>query len=94
MSILDDLLKAMRSFSEDVTSVQFDLEMLDEANRELVDQVLGEGEVSVVFSHVAMHISPDLTIEIGSGVFGVRADYDGTPGTYIITMPMTPAFEA
>jgi len=49
-SILHELLTAMRSFSADVSSVQFDLDVLDAANRELVDQVLGEGEVSVVFS--------------------------------------------
>lgn len=49
-SILDDLLKSMLSYSGKVGSVQFDLAVLDDANRELVDQVLGEGEVSVVFS--------------------------------------------
>lgn len=47
------------------------------------------GEVCVTFSHVAMHIRPDLTIEIGSGVFGVRASYDGVEGMYLLTMPMT-----
>jgi acetoacetate decarboxylase len=47
------------------------------------------GEVSVTFSHVAMHIRPGLTIEIGSGVFGVRASCDGVEGTYLLTMPMT-----
>ena len=30
-------------------------------------------EVCVTFSHVAMHIRPGLTIEIGSGVFGAIA---------------------
>ncbi len=47
------------------------------------------GEVHVTFSHVAMHIRTGLTIEIGSGVFGVRASYDGIEGTYLLTMPMT-----
>jgi acetoacetate decarboxylase len=46
-------------------------------------------EVCVTFSHVAMHVSPELTIEIGSVVFGVRAVYDGTPGIHLLTMPMT-----
>ncbi len=46
-------------------------------------------EVCVTFSHVAMQLSPDLTIEIGSTVFGVRAHYDGVEGIYLITMPMT-----
>ena len=47
------------------------------------------GEVCVTFSHVAMHVRPDLTIEIGSAVFGVRASYDGVEGIYLLTMPMT-----
>jgi acetoacetate decarboxylase len=47
------------------------------------------GEVCVTFSHVAMHIRPGLTIEIGSGVFGVRASHEGVEGTYLLTMPMT-----
>lgn len=46
-------------------------------------------EVNVTFSHVAMHITPEYTFEIGSAIFGVRAQYDGTIGTYLITMPMT-----
>ena len=46
-------------------------------------------EVCATFSHVAMQLSPDLTIEIGSAVFGVRAHYDGVEGIYLITMPMT-----
>jgi acetoacetate decarboxylase len=46
-------------------------------------------EVCVTCSHVAMHISPELTIEIGSAIFGVRASYDGEEGIYLITMPMT-----
>ena len=45
-------------------------------------------EVCVTFSHVAMHIRPDLTLEIGSGIFGVRADYEGVEGIYLLTMPM------
>ncbi len=46
-------------------------------------------EVCVTFSHVAMHITPEFTFEIGSAIFGVRAQYDGTVGTYLVTMPMT-----
>jgi acetoacetate decarboxylase len=46
-------------------------------------------EVCVTFSHVAMHLSPELTIEIGSTIFGVRSFYDGVEGIYLITMPMT-----
>jgi acetoacetate decarboxylase len=46
-------------------------------------------EVCVTFSHVAMHLSPERTLEIGSAIFGVRAVYDGVPGIYLLTMPMT-----
>ena len=46
-------------------------------------------EVCATFSHVAMHVSPELTVEIGSAVFGVRASYDGVEGIWLITMPMT-----
>ncbi|MEE8557028.1 MAG: acetoacetate decarboxylase family protein [Myxococcota bacterium] len=46
-------------------------------------------EVCVTFSHVAIHISPEFTFEIGSTIFGVKARYDDTEGIYLITMPMT-----
>ncbi|MDX1650658.1 MAG: acetoacetate decarboxylase family protein [Myxococcota bacterium] len=46
-------------------------------------------EVCVTFSHVAMHVTPEHTFEIGSAIFGVRAVYDGTPGVHLLTMPMT-----
>jgi acetoacetate decarboxylase len=46
-------------------------------------------EVCVTFSHVAMHITPEFTLEIGSAVFGVRASYDGVAGIWLLTMPMT-----
>ena len=48
-----------------------------------------EPEVCVTFSHVAMHLSPERTLEIGSAIFGVRALYDGVPGVFLLTMPMT-----
>jgi acetoacetate decarboxylase len=46
-------------------------------------------EVCVTLSHVAIHVTPELTIEIGSGIFGIKARYDGVEGTYLVTMPMT-----
>jgi len=46
-------------------------------------------EICVTFSHVAMHVSPQVTIEIGSAIFGVRATYDGVEGIWLLTMPMT-----
>ncbi len=46
-------------------------------------------EVCVTFSQVAIHLNPELTIEIGSAIFGVKVRYDGVEGIYLITMPMT-----
>ena len=46
-------------------------------------------EICVTCSHVAMHISPEYTFEIGSMIFGVRVSYEGVEGLYLITMPMT-----
>ncbi len=46
-------------------------------------------EISVTFSQVAIQISPEFTMEIGSAIFGVRARYDGEEGISLVTMPMT-----
>lgn len=46
-------------------------------------------EVCVTFTHIAMHVTPEMTIEIGATIFGVRAFHDGIEGTYLLTMPMT-----
>jgi len=46
-------------------------------------------EVCVTFSQVAMQITPEVRFEIGSAVFGVRASCDGTPGLWLLTMPIT-----
>ncbi len=46
-------------------------------------------EICVTFSHVAMHLAQGRTLEIGSAIFGVRAIYDGVPGIFLLTMPMT-----
>jgi acetoacetate decarboxylase len=45
--------------------------------------------VCVTFSHVAIEITPEFTLEIGSAIFGVKASYDGEEGIYLITMPMS-----
>jgi acetoacetate decarboxylase len=46
-------------------------------------------EVCVSFASVAMHVSPERSIDIRSASFGVRVDYDDKPGSYLLTMPMT-----
>ena len=43
----------------------------------------------MTFSQVAIELSPDFTLEIGSAIFGVKVRYDGVEGIYLITMPMT-----
>ncbi len=50
---------------------------------------LARPEVGVTFSHVAMHVSPERTLEIAAAIFGVAARYDGVEGKYLVTMPMT-----
>ncbi len=45
--------------------------------------------VGVTISQVSMHLGPGLDIEIGAGVFGAAATYNGVEGLYMITMPMT-----
>lgn len=47
------------------------------------------GNMRVVFSRVAMHMSDDVTVEIGSGVFGVHCQYKETSGYYVLHMAMT-----
>jgi acetoacetate decarboxylase len=46
-------------------------------------------EVCVTFSHVAMQLAPEVTFEIGSAIFGVRALHEGEEGIWLLTMPMT-----
>lgn len=45
-------------------------------------------EIFVQFAHVAMHVSAQNTIEIGAATVGVACSYDGTPGHYVLAMPM------
>lgn len=45
-------------------------------------------EVCVSFASVATHVTPDVTIETRSASFGVRVDYDGKTGSYLLVMPM------
>lgn len=49
----------------------------------------GDGLMRVVLSQVAMHISENQTMHIGSGVFGVHCNYQSQQGYYVVTMPMS-----
>lgn len=74
-----------------VRSIRCVYETHEDIARALIPQPLelARPEVNVTFSHVAMHITPEFTFEIGSAVFGVAARYDGQEGEYLVTMPMT-----
>lgn len=48
-----------------------------------------DGIIRVVLSNVVMHLGEGFDMEIGSGVFAVKASYKGQSGYYIVTMPMT-----
>ncbi len=48
--LLKQIQEAVAVFQADHPARVFDLSQLDEANRQLLDQVLGEGEVSIVFT--------------------------------------------
>jgi acetoacetate decarboxylase len=75
-----------------VRSVRLEYETDPALARAVVPKPLetsGNPAVCVTFSHVAIHISPEFTMEIGSAIFGVRASYDGQSGIYLLTMPMT-----
>ena len=52
-------------------------------------QPLDRPVVCVTFTDIAMHISPEYTMNIGATIFGVKAAYDGRKGIYLIMMPMT-----
>ncbi len=43
-------------------------------------QPLDRPEVCVTFTDIAMHISPEYTMNIGATIFGVKAAYDGREG--------------
>lgn len=93
---LDEVRRASEQNPEFLKSTVRSIRAVYETHPELVAAVIpkplaaaARPEVCVTFSHVAMHISPQLTIEIGSAVFGVRAQYEGGEGIYLLTMPMT-----
>jgi len=75
-----------------VRSLRFVYETDPEIAAALVPRPLSvdpSSQVCVTFSHVAIHLTPDFTFEIGSAIFGVKASYEGTSGIYLVTMPMT-----
>ncbi|MFW2386866.1 MAG: acetoacetate decarboxylase family protein [Polyangiales bacterium] len=49
-------------------------------------------EIFVQFANVAMHFSPDRTVQIGAATVGVACSYEGRPGYYVLAMPMEGEF--
>ncbi len=49
-------------------------------------------EIFIQSAHVAMHISPEQTIEIGAVTAAVRCTYQGRPGGYVLGMWMPGEF--
>jgi acetoacetate decarboxylase len=45
-------------------------------------------EIFLQFAHVAMHVTPETTVEIGALTLGVMCEYEGTPGGYVFHMAM------
>jgi acetoacetate decarboxylase len=45
-------------------------------------------EIFLQFAHVAMHVTPETTVEIGALTLGVMCEYEGTPGAYVFHMAM------
>ena len=54
-----------------------------------LEAIAGRPEIGITISQVTMHLGPGIDVEIGAGLFGVRASYEGVEGLYLITMPMT-----
>ena len=78
--------------SSTVRSIRTHYETDADVVRAVIPQPLAPGErpeVQLTLSQVSIHVSPELTIEIGSAIFGVTARYDGADGLYLLTMPMT-----
>ncbi|MCG8429042.1 MAG: hydrogenase expression/formation protein [Chromatiales bacterium] len=69
LELLDKLLSAAKVFDQQGRAQQFDLSGFDQTNRTLIDQVLGEGEVSVRF-----HNPEDLRIQesVLAGIWRVQ----------------------
>ena len=93
---LDQVKKARENDQEFLESsmrqIRAEYETDEKIYRALVPKPLEPLErpvVCVTFTDIAMHLSPEHTIEIGAAIFGVKASYDGVEGVNLITMPMT-----
>lgn len=51
-------------------------------------QPIGRPEIWLQMAHVAMHVTPERTVEIGALTVGLNCTYDGVPGAYCFHMAM------
>ncbi|MEE3332280.1 MAG: acetoacetate decarboxylase family protein [Myxococcota bacterium] len=93
---LEQVKKAAEANPEFMSSTIRSIRCVYETDPEIVNAItpkplvpVERPEICVTFSHVAMHITPDFTFEIGSAIFGTKVTYDGVEGVYLVTMPMT-----
>jgi len=66
--VLEKLLSKMQQYDLSCPSIRIDISHLDELNKQMVDQVLGEGEVSVVFTPETLSEQGIQRIEIQEAV--------------------------
>jgi len=89
INVLHSLLAELQSYRVGQPTAKLDLQGLDKDNRELVDQALGEGEVSIVFT-----ADEQIRIQesVLAGVWRVRVlDEDKTIGGDFIEVAAIPA---
>jgi hydrogenase-1 operon protein HyaF len=82
LALLTRVQAALEGYKTGDQEQLFDLTFMDSANLSLVDQVLGEGEVSVVFSRT---IQVKIQESVMAGIWRVRYQ-DGTGTTYKDTL--------
>ncbi len=93
---LEQVKRAQQANAEFLESTVRTLRTVYETDREIAKAVLPRPlepttapEVHLHVSEITMHLAPGLDMRIGSAIFGVGAVYDGVPGIYLLTMPMT-----
>lgn len=92
----EELRTAAKFNPEFLPSSMRQIRALYETDREVIAALLppplkpaAVAHIGVTISQVSMHLGPGFDIEIGAGVFGAAAVYDGVEALYMITMPMT-----
>lgn len=79
------------SLKNTVRSIRGTYETDPEVTRALLPQPLvgiERPEIFFQFAHVAMHVTPERTIEIGALTMGVNCSYEGQSGAYCFHMSM------